>query len=132
MSRPSDPPSRGASRRALGDYGERLAESFLVERGYGMIARNVHTRVGEIDRIALCGETLCFVEVRLRRSRRYGSSADSVDPRKQMRLVRAARAWLARRVAPPHVALRFDVVAIDASSEPPRIELYQDAFRCDA
>ncbi len=123
--------TRGGRRRdtrALGRRGEQIAAEYLLRRGVRIVARNVHMREAEIDLIGLEGTTLCFVEVRLRRSARFGSPAASVDARKRRRITRAARAWLASGRAPRYQVLRFDVVAIDASREPPRVEHYRDAF----
>ena len=123
--------TRGGRRRdtrALGRRGEQIAAEYLLRRGVRIVARNVHMREAEIDLIGLEGAALCFVEVRLRSSARFGSAAASVDARKRRRIARAARAWLASGRAPRHKVLRFDVVAIDASREPPRVEHYRDAF----
>lgn len=114
--------------RALGRHGESVAARYLEDHGLRILARNVHLRHAEIDLIALDGGTLCFVEVRLRSSDRFGSAAASVDRRKQRKLARAAAEWLARGRAPRYARLRFDVVAIDSSREPPRIEHFADAF----
>jgi putative endonuclease len=117
-----------SERLRRGREGEALAACFLAARGYRLLARNVHLRVGELDLIALDGETLCFVEVRLRSSSRLGSAEESIDGRKRQRLMRAARAALATLRLPGHRAVRFDVVAIDASRRPPGIRLIRDAF----
>ena len=116
------------SRRSLGRRGERLAEDFLRERGVGILARNVHLRRAEIDLVGLDAGVLCIVEVRLRTSRSFGSARESVDARKRRRLAAAASDLLATRRLPRFRALRFDVVAIDASGDPPRIEWIRDAF----
>ena len=121
-----------SSRRARGRLGESLAERSLRHKGFRILARNVHMRRAELDLVALEGSTLCFVEVRLRSSDAFGSAAESVDARKQRRVVRAARDFLARRPPvvrlPPYAAIRFDVVAIDTSREPARVELIRGAF----
>jgi len=115
--------------RAVGRYGEKLAETHLVRNGFRILARNVHLRHAELDLVALEGDTLCFIEVRLRASRRFGSAEESVDRRKQRRLARAAAAFLATHSLPHHEALRFDVVTIDTSHHPPYINLIRDAFQ---
>ena len=125
---------RGATRgnrRALGRYGERLAERHLERRGFRILARNLHLRQAELDLLALEGRTLCFVEVRLRSGRGFGSAAESIDARKRRRLVRAAARVLATCALPPHDALRFDVVSIDASRTPPELRLIRNAFTLD-
>ena len=120
-------------RTALGRYGEDLALRALEREGYRIVGRNLRTRRGEIDVVALEGATLCFVEVRLRSRVDYGSSAGSVDGRKRRRVIDAARELLARESFPRHAALRFDVVAIDGveGAAPPRIEILRDAFDAD-
>src|SRR5262245_61676764 len=120
-------------RNALGRYGEDLALSRLEREGFRIVARNLRTRHGEIDVVALEGVTLCFIEVRLRSGGGYGSSAGSVDARKRRRVIAAARALLAREPFPPHAALRFDVVAIDgvAGGAPLRVEVLRGAFDAD-
>ncbi|MFQ5698892.1 MAG: YraN family protein [Myxococcota bacterium] len=116
------------SRRARGARGEALAARTLERAGYRVLEQNAHLRHAELDLVALDGSTLCFIEVRLRTGDRFGTAEESVDRRKQRRLARAARAWLATRQPPPHAALRFDVVAIDAGVTPPRVHLLRDAF----
>lgn len=124
-------PSPSPSRRALGRFGEDLAERYLRSRGVRILARNLHLRYAELDLLALDGETLCFIEVRLRSSDRFGSAEESVDVRKQRRLARAARAVLSSWRLPRFRQVRFDVVAVDSSSTPPEIRLTQDAFYLD-
>ncbi len=118
-----------SSRRARGRIGETLAECALRREGFRILARNVHMRHSELDLVALEGTTLCFVEVRLRSSDRFGSAEESVDARKQRRILRCAREFLARAgTALRYDAIRFDVVAIDASREPPAVRLIRAAF----
>jgi len=54
------------ARAAAGARAEALAATFLVARGLTIVQRNFRCRRGEIDLIARDGETLVFVEVRLR------------------------------------------------------------------
>ncbi len=114
--------------RALGRLGEALAEAHLRRVGFRILARNVHLRHAELDLVALDRSALVFVEVRLRTSARFGSAAESVDPRKQRRIAAAAAELLARGGLPRAARIRFDVVAIDASVDPPRLEHVRDAF----
>ncbi|HTO70240.1 MAG TPA: YraN family protein [Myxococcota bacterium] len=118
-------------RRAVGRAGEALAERYLVARGYRILARNVHLRHAELDLVALRGGALVFVEVRLRRGDRFGTAAESVDPRKQRRIAAAAAELLARGELPRAARLRFDVIAIDASREPPELTHFCDAFQVE-
>lgn len=80
-----------------GAQAEALAAEFLQERGLRIVERNFRVRGGEIDLIAREGESIVFVEVRLRRSREFGGAAASVTAEKQRRIILAARHWLARQ-----------------------------------
>lgn len=109
------------SRRA-GQEAEHLACQHLQAAGLKLVERNFHTRLGEIDLIMRQGDTLVFIEVRSRRSSRYGGAAASVDARKQLRLRRTAEQYLQRlRRVPP---CRFDVVTLEGD----RIDWITDAF----
>lgn len=128
--------SRQSSRRALGRRGEDLAAAHLVRAGLRVLGRNVRVGRIELDIVACEGDALCVIEVKLRRSDAFGSPEEAVDLRKQRRIARATGELLARREEsglelPRTRRIRFDVVAIDASCEPPRIRYLRDAFRAD-
>ena len=97
--------------QTLGAEAEHDAARFLERHGLAIVARNYRTRFGEIDLVARDGETLVFVEVRLRSSERFGGGAESIGGHKRRRIVAAARQYLTRlRPEPP---CRFDVVTLD-------------------
>lgn len=114
-------------RQHLGRSGEALAEALLRTRGYRILERNYRTRIGEIDLIAKDGKTLVFVEVKSRRSMRFGSAKEAVTMAKRRKLTMVALQYL-KSTAEPDVHARFDVVAIDQGGENPRLELVQNAF----
>jgi putative endonuclease len=113
------PPERTTP--SLGERGERLAADFLVQNGYRLVLANFKVPVGrnskgvsvtgEIDLIALDGETLCFVEVKTRRSDEFTPVITNVDLRKQRQIIRTAKVY--RRIfnvfEMPH---RYDVVTV--------------------
>ena len=106
-----------------GTQAEEQALGFLRSHGLHLKARNYSCRLGEIDLIMMDGNTLVFVEVRMRRNRAFGGSAESITPRKRMRLIAAARHYLAGKQALP--ACRFDAVLIESDAAPVWIK---DAF----
>jgi putative endonuclease len=117
----------GAANRR-GDDGraaEALAEGHLRAHGLAIVERNVHSRHGELDIVAREGETVVFVEVRLRRPGTFGDAADSITAAKRARLIAAAREYLARLPRTP--ACRFDVVLLDRL-DPSRVVWVRDAF----
>lgn len=109
----TDPATRARpTARARGAEIETHVEQWLCARGLQALQRNYGCRGGEIDLIMQDGDTLVFVEVRYRRSNRYGSAAASVGRDKQARLIRAAQHFLMRHRALAARPCRFDVVAV--------------------
>lgn len=120
------------SKRATGDRGERLAADFLEREGYRIVMANFEAPIGrnsrevqiigEIDIVALDGETLCFVEVKTRRDLEFAGPLTAVDLRKQRLVTRTARAY--RRIfAVQEIKHRFDVVTVVGDDESTKIEL---------
>jgi putative endonuclease len=104
-----------------------VAERFLRDLHYRIVARNFRCRAGEIDLVALDGPVLVFVEVRSRRGTAAGTPLESVDGRKQAQVARVARHFLAARGLGERDA-RFDVVGIRFDQDPPVVEHVQSAF----
>ena len=115
-------------RQECGRAGEDRAAAFLAARGFTILARNVRAAAGEIDVIALDGETLVFCEIRTRRSARQGGALESVTPAKQRQVVRVAEWFLGRHPELHARPIRFDVVAIDVRGERAAIAHVRDAF----
>ncbi|MBI4142559.1 YraN family protein [Candidatus Uhrbacteria bacterium] len=110
------------TRARLGSAGEDLAAEYLRGKGYAIIARNVRTRVGELDIVCLAPRhtkfwrrrEVVFVEVKTRRSLAFGTPAEAVTRVKQQHLVRAAHAYLAGSREFRRAPFRIDVIAIMA------------------
>ena len=98
-------------RRAYGAAGEARAAAWYVEHGYEVVDRNWRCREGELDLVVRRGRALAFVEVKARRTDRYGTPAEAVTPSKQRRLRALAARYLDATGARPS-SVRFDVVAI--------------------
>jgi len=99
-----------ATARDTGIRAEDLALAHLEGRGLVLQKRNFRCRMGEIDLIMRDGETLVFVEVRLRARSSFASAAESIDFRKQRRIITAARFYLSGRAERP---CRFDCILLD-------------------
>ena len=118
-------------RVGFGRGGEALAERYLAARGYRLLARRFRLRNGELDLVMEDGATVVFIEVRTRRSTRFGDPLESVGPLKRSRIVRAARVFLGARSLHERPC-RFDVVSVLVlGADPPRIDHRVDAFRAD-
>jgi len=94
-----------------GEATEQLACTLLQANGLKLLEKNYRLRTGEIDLIMLDGQTIAFVEVRYRKSKQYGGALQSIDPRKQMRIIRTAQHYLSYHA--PYAQARFDVVAVE-------------------
>ena len=100
-------------RHELGRRGEDTAARYLQSSGLVLIDRNWRCREGEIDIVALdeAADTLVVVEVKTRRSTRFGTPVEAVTPVKAARLRRLASCWL--RDHPLGVArVRIDVIGV--------------------
>jgi len=102
--------------RAIGQRHEVVAEQYLQRQGLTTLARNYLGPHGEIDLIMRDGDSIVFVEVRMRRSRRFASAAESVDRRKQQRLIATAAGYLQKNGPLRNHPCRFDVLACDGQS----------------
>ena len=102
----------GQESRLLGRWGEALAADWLRKQGCTVLEANWRCRFGELDLIAQDGTYLCFVEVKLRKSDRFGRAGEFVDRRKQDKLRIAAEQYLSLK--PTELQPRFDVIEIDA------------------
>lgn len=103
--------AEAVSRKAAGQQAESRAVAFLEARGYQVVARNFSCPWGELDIVAEQGDTLCFVEVRMRASTTWGDPANTVSFAKQRRVVKAALHYLMRKGYRRRM-IRFDVIAI--------------------
>lgn len=97
----------------IGNRAEEEAQSYLAKRGLILRERNYRCKMGEIDLIMSDGEALVFVEVRSRSNPTYGSALESVNYRKQQRLIQAAKHYLQKKRIGERLACRFDVVSIE-------------------
>jgi putative endonuclease len=100
----------------------------LEAAGLRLLGANQRYRMGEIDLVMDDRGSVVFVEVRYRGSDAFGGSAPSVDLRKQRKLVLAAQCFLAANPTLARKTCRFDVVAVDGSADPPRVEWIRNAF----
>ena len=117
-------------RRAAGTLWEDRAERHLCDHGLEPVARNFHSRFGEIDLIMCDGATLVFIEVRYRGTGARVGAAASVTHSKQRRLIQAAQFFLLRQPQWAQSCMRFDVVAFDTRGDGRTdIAWHRDAFR---
>jgi putative endonuclease len=118
-------PLNSDPRHELGVAAEDQAAIFLQQKGYRILERNAAYKVGEVDIVAMDGETLVFVEVRSRTDPGQVHPAATVTRKKQRQIIRTAMAYCqAHKIR--DTMIRFDVVAVLGPGG--EIELYQNAF----
>ncbi|PHS25579.1 MAG: YraN family protein [Methylophaga sp.] len=114
----------------LGEQAEELANQYLQKHKLTLISQNYQCRRGEIDLIMQDQHTLVFVEVRYRKNARFGSALESVDHKKQAKIITTAEHYLLQSKQ-DYFDYRFDVIAIMPmqNSEQPEITWIKDAFQ---
>jgi len=116
-------------RQRLGAWGEHQAEVYLLEHGMELLERNFRTRFGEIDLVMKQVEQLVFVEVKTRSNDKFGMPEESVTPRKQEHLIKAAEQYLMDHPESPS-DWRVDVVSVRGKpgANPPEILWFENAL----
>lgn len=101
-----------------GQRGEQIAVEYLKKHGYKILERNFRIRGGEIDIVALDPSTgsgplatLCFIEVKTRRSDEFGTPLEAITPWKLRALMRSAEFYKIKHPRLPD-AMRIDAVGI--------------------
>jgi putative endonuclease len=105
-----------AQRQRIGRAAEDFVAARLATAHWEIVERNARTRYGELDIVALDGDTLVFVEVKAGRENSvFGPERPvlAVDHRKQQRIRRLATAWMGEcRDTVPYKEIRFDAVGV--------------------
>jgi putative endonuclease len=118
---------RDVERKQRGNHAEQKVAEHLVRQGFVILARNVTFRDGELDIVASRGQTLAFVEVRMRASHAFGHPMETVSRSKQHKVIRAALRFLQRHQL-FRKAIRFDVATLTGTGADASLEYITDAF----
>ena len=102
--------------KKIGQLGERIAERYLIGKGYQLICRNWLCRYGEIDLVMKDVDQMVFVEVKARSGNSFGKIEDSINFWKRKRFLLAIQSFLTFRDV---TDFRVDVVwvALDKSKK---------------
>ncbi len=117
--------SSGNRRISLGRRGEEIVARYLEQEGFRIVERNWRAPSGELDIVAMDGETLVFVEVRTRMRADRIPSSEWFPLAKQRKLVALAERYLCDREP---CSCRFDAVGVTLSGIHPTITHYRAAF----
>ncbi len=110
-----------------GKLGETIAMDYLRRYGYRIVESNYRCALGEIDVIATEGKTVVFIEVKSRKTERFGEPQAAVGLQKQKKISMVAQNYLKEKKL-NNVKARFDVVAVRLLPQGPKIELIRNAF----
>jgi len=111
----------------FGEICEAIAVEHLKKHGYRILEQNYRTKVGEIDIIAKDKGAIVFIEVKARKSYRFGNPKWAVTPQKQRKISMVALYYL-KATKLRDAKARFDVVAIHPIQGDQSIEIIKNAF----
>lgn len=110
-------------RQSLGERGEQIGREYLEGLGYRLIGKNMRTAYGEVDLIMKDGEVWVFVEVKTRRTAKYGTPLEAITPHKFSKMVESAQDYMQTQVT-DNTDWRMDVVGVTflTGDSTPKIE----------
>ncbi len=103
-------------RREIGIIGEDYAVNLLIDKDYIIIDRNFRSHFGEIDIIAIHKDTLVFVEVKTRTSKKYGNPEEAVTPQKLKHIIKTSDYYCSTNNKLPKKK-RIEVVALEITDK---------------
>jgi putative endonuclease len=116
-----------AQHNITGNTGEALAAAYLSEKGYRILHQNWRHSRWEVDIIAEKDGILHFVEVKTRRTKKFGHPEENVDKKKIQNLINAAEEYLYQQ--PEWKRIQFNVLAITIlNNEPAEYFLIEDVY----
>ena len=96
---------------------EQQARDYLCAQGLRLLKSNYHCRFGEIDLIMRDADTVCFIEVRFRKSLGFGGASASITAAKRRRIVKTALFYLSSHRRLLNQSLRFDALLIQQQAD---------------
>jgi putative endonuclease len=121
-------PINSTDTHSRGVIGEAIAVHHLQLLGMRILEKNYrYGKMGEIDVVAMDGDTLVFCEVKLRRNDEFGPPQAAITPEKQRKIRRLAEAYLFQHNIGQH-ACRFDVVCIRRKGGAQEVDYIRNAF----
>lgn len=104
------------SKLQIGDSGEEFATRFLQKRGYRILHRKFRSRFGEVDIVAQDKKAIVFVEVKTRKSHKYGRPEEAVGYYKLKHINRVANFYI-QKYKLNNLEQRVEIVALEVGSD---------------
>lgn len=116
-----------AQHNQTGNTGESMAAQWLPGKGFCILHQNWRHSNLEVDIIAEKENVLHFIEVKTRRTRKFGHPEDNVDKKKIQNLIDAAEEYLYQN--PQWKRIQFDILAITMiTNEPVEYFFIEDVY----
>ncbi len=94
-----------------GKDGEEKACNYLKSKKYKILEKNYRCLYGEIDIIAKYNNTLVIIEVKYRKSAKFGKGYEAVNYTKQQKIIKTLQYYINEKNV--KMPVRFDVISID-------------------
>ena len=95
-----------------GRWGERFATGFLIDKGYKIIDTNYSRKSGEIDIVAVRGNTIHFIEVKARSSIKYGQPLEAINRKKLKHIENTAQLYMVEKGYAGKYPMSIDAISI--------------------
>jgi putative endonuclease len=116
-----------ATHNTTGTLGEQMAASYFTNAGYHIIEKNWRHSHWEVDLIATKDNILHFIEVKTRRTKKFGLPEENVTKKKIQYLINASAEYL--HLHPEWKRVQFDILAITMiKDEPVEYFLIEDVY----
>lgn len=112
--------------RSIGRSGEQLALDYLLSNGFQCVEKNVFSRHGEIDLVIKKEGILYFVEVKYRRTLKYGTPKEAMTPVKIMRLKKLALAYIQKHYQGDYQPFKISFLGILAIKDATTYEFIEN------
>jgi putative endonuclease len=113
------------NKREMGKESERIVVKYLAEKNYEILEINFRNRIAEIDIIGKINNIICFIEVKSRKSLKYGLPREAVNKYKMNQIVKGAQSYIKFKNL-KNIQYRFDVIEVYLTES--RINHIENAF----
>lgn len=116
--------------RAIGSDGEDIAREYLLKEGYEILEVNFRSKFGEIDIIGKDKSYITFIEVKTRYNLSFGIPSESVNFRKQLKIIKTAQIFILRNQL-SEFDIRFDIVEVylNTTDNSKEVKILKNAFQ---
>ena len=118
------------NKQSIGKQIEEIAALYLIQHNLKILTKNFRCKFGEIDLICqnLAENQIIFVEVRYRRSVFFGEPVESVNKKKQKKLIKTAHYYLNKHFYELPINYRFDIISCKGPRDLIKIDWILGAF----